>query len=149
MHLAHVNCILFAFPKRIWWLLFDSVVLYQLVSRDKPVVNCCCWICTTSFHQGWEFCHQFCFTLRGDGEVWSFPWFSLWKKSLHDEKRLLYLQKICKWESSEEKGKIKDREKVHVCIQKLVNTLTHKHTQSYKDPSGEPTLKVNAAPGCN
>lgn len=23
------------------------------------------------------------------------------------------------------------------------------HTEPYKDPSGEPTLKVNAAPGCN
>lgn len=41
MHLDHISCILFVFPRRICWLLVDSVFLYQLVSIDKLVIIVC------------------------------------------------------------------------------------------------------------
>jgi len=49
-------------------------------------------------------------------------------RSLDYEEGFLYLQKVYIWQSTEENRKIKDREKVCVCIHKPVNT----HTQTYK-----------------
>lgn len=62
-------------------------------------------------------------------------------------RNILYMGEIhihlCK-DLPEENGELKEREKICVCTQAM-----NAHTESHKGPSGEPTLKVNAAPGCN
>lgn len=146
---SHWLCSMF-FSKENWMLLLASVGLYQLLSRDKLVVVVFAGFVFSVSIPG-PFHGQFCSALRGHGEVWSFPWLpsaqtlGLWRFSVLQNH--LYVGEIhihlCVDVLAED-GEFKEREKVCVCTQAL-NT----HTESHKGPSGEPTLKVNAAPGCN
>lgn len=151
MHLAHIDCVLCAFPKRIGKLLLASVGLQQLLSRDKLVV-----IVFVGF--------VFSVSVPGGNSVASsvphwgemgrsepFPGFpsaqtlGFWRFSVPHKH--LYMGEIhihlC-MDLPGEDGEFKEREKVCVCTQAMST-----HTESHKGPSGEPTLKVNAAPGCN
>lgn len=151
MHLAHIDCVLCAFPRRIGWLLLASVGLYQLLSRDKLVVIVFAGFvfpvsipggnCKAGSVQHWG-------KMGRSDPLLGFPsaqTLGLWRFSA-PQKHLCVGEihiHVC-MDLPGEDGGFKEREKVCVCTQAM-NT----HTEPHKGPSGEPTLKVNAAPGCN
>lgn len=151
MHLAHIDGVSCVFPKRTGCLLLDSVGLYQLLSRDKLVVIVFAgFVFSASIPGG----NSVASSVSHWGEMGRSdpflgfpsaqtigPWrFSVPQKHLYMGEIHIHL---CK-DLPEENRELKEREKICVCTQAM-----NAHAESHKGLSGEPTLKVNAAPGCN